>query len=302
MLSIEKFSQEVARRIPELLDTETEAVIKKIMKNNGQELTGLVIQAAGSNLAPTIYLENYYEEYLGGYDIEEITDRIAQVASSSMVSAPFDVESITSLDRCRDKIVPRLVNTNMNQHLLESRPHRNVEDLSITYCVLLDNVGDAAATVPVTYQLMDTWGLDADDLYDLAIENQLRAEKSVFISMKDVLKGLVDEESDAVDVMDSTDNDVPQIYILSNENKLNGAAAILDSTIMNRVIDQIGERFYIIPSSIHEVLVVPDRGGIKKDDLESMVREVNGSTVSIEEQLSDHVYVYNAEEGLKLAV
>lgn len=299
MLSIEKFSQEVARRIPELLDVEAEADIKKITKNNNQEWTALVVQPTGSNIAPTIYLESYYEDYLGGYDMDEIIEKIANVAKNSMVGVPFDVASITEFDRCRERIVPRLVNTAMNEDLLESRPHRNVEDLSVTYCVLLDNDGDVTASVPVTYQLIDTWGLNPDDLYDLAIENQRSAEKSVFVSMKDVLKGMVGDELDDID---SINSDVPQIYILSNENKINGAAAVLDNSIMSRVIDQIGERFYIIPSSVHEVLVVPDGDGIGKDALESMVREVNGSTVSIEEQLSDHVYVYSQEEGLKLAV
>ena len=302
MLSLDKFSQEVASRVTELLDVDAQADLKKIMKNNGHELTGLVVQTADSNIAPTIYLESYYEEYLAGFDMDEIMKKIAYVAGNSMVGVPFDVEIITSLDRCRDRIVPRLVNTSMNRHMLESRPHRNVEDLSVTYCVLLDNDGDAAASVPVTYQLMDAWGLNADDLYDLALENQRIAEKSVFLSMKDVLKGFVSEESDTVDVMDGMDNDAPQIYILSNESKLNGAAAILDSTVMSRVIDQIGKRFYILPSSVHEVLIVPDMDGIRKDALESMVKEVNSSVVSIEDQLSDHVYVYSPDEGLKLAV
>lgn len=299
MLSLDKFAQEVALKIPELLDAQTEATVNKIMKNNDSEWTAVVVKSAESNLSPTIYLNSYYNEYLEGCSIDEIIEIIAKTARNSMVNVPIDVEGITSLDRCRERIVPRLVNTNMNQVLLESRPHRDVEDLSVTYCVLLDNAGDVAATVPVTYQLMDTWGISSDELYKLAIENQEKTERSVFVSMKDVLKGMM---SDELDDIDSINSEAPQIYVLSNESKIGGAAAVLDNKMMSRVIDLIGENFYIIPSSIHEVLVVPDRGGIEKDDLESMVKEVNSSTVSKEEQLSEHVYVYSQEEGLKLAV
>ena len=280
MLSLDKFSQEVASRIMDFLDVDAEVSLKKIVKNNDTELTGLIIQPNSSNVAPTIYMEGFYDDYNGGYDMDEILRKIARVANSSMADAPFDVENITSLDKCRDRIVPRLVNTAMNENLLKSRPHKEMADLSITYCVLLDRNGEVSATVPVTYQLLEQWGITSEELHDLAIENQAYAEKSVIMSMQEVLKSIIGD--DAAFINDA-DHDAPEIFILSNEHKINGAAAVLDRRFMDRVIERVGENFYILPSSVHEVLVVPDRDGVGKDVLESMVKEVNGSTVSTEE-------------------
>ena len=299
MLTLDQFSQEVASRITGMLDADVEVSLKKIVKNNDITLTGLIIQPRNSNIAPTIYMEGYYDDYKGLYNMDEILTRIVKVANENMADMPFDVESITSLEKCRDWIVPRLINTEMNRNLLDSRPHKEIADLSITYAILLDRHGEVTAAVPVTYQLMEQWGISCDELYELAIENQVNAEKSVIMSMKEVLKGLMSEDTG---INNDIEGDTPEIYILSNETKVNGAAAVLDKRFMDDVIDRVGERFYILPSSIHEVLVVPDKGGVEKDMLESMVREVNGSTVSTEEQLSDHVYIYNKKEGLKLAV
>ena len=112
--------------------------------------------------------------------------------------------------------------------------------------------------------------------------------------MKDML-AMSDEEYEMLPM--SSDE---QMFVLTNELKLNGAAAILDTDLMLEIFEKIGE-FYILPSSIHEVLIVPMSSNMQADDLRAMVKEVNDSQVAPEDRLSYEVYTYNSEDGFCIA-
>ena len=92
-----------------------------------------------------------------------------------------------------------------------------------------------------------------------------------------------------------------RMYILTNIYKVNGASMLLDSDMMQKVMEEVGSDFFILPSSIHEVLIVPADSGMKSSDLETMVREVNDTEVSDTEILSYHVYRYSMENGIQIA-
>ena len=76
---------------------------------------------------------------------------------------------------------------------------------------------------------------------------------------------------------------------------INGAAAILNDTARQEIAEKLGD-FYVLPSSIHEVMIVPKSTGRSLEELELMVRSVNSSEVEPDEVLSDHVYEYDAKE------
>ena len=99
--------------------------------------------------------------------------------------------------------------------------------------------------------------------------------------------------------------DIPEermMYVLSNKTGINGASIILDEEFMENVYKRIGKDFYILPSSIHEVLAVADDGYMDAKDMQMMVYEINRSQVSVEDRLSDHVYKYTKETGLVRAL
>jgi len=85
------------------------------------------------------------------------------------------------------------------------------------------------------------------------------------------------------------------MYVLSNADKLNGAAAILDSKTMEDISEKLGGDFIVLPSSIHEVIVLPVNEDMDRQTLEAMVQDVNAGQVAPEERLSDHVYMYDSQ-------
>ena len=94
---------------------------------------------------------------------------------------------------------------------------------------------------------------------------------------------------------DSRDTDM---YVLTNQCRRFGAAEILDKKTLRMVADQVGDGFIVLPSSVHETIVLPSKEEPEYGRLADMVRAVNDTLVEAEERLSDHVYVYSRDEEM----
>ncbi len=312
-MMFDEFTNEVAGKIREFLPdrfSDASVDLKVILKNNDHKLTGLTIKAVDSNIAPTIYLEKFFEEYENGKDLSRILEEIAGVRIASDVN-DFNAEIITEFENCKDKIVPRLVSLKMNQSLLESRPHKVIEDLAVTYHVVLYGFSEGAGTVAVSNEILDKWGIDLEELHRTAVDNLRSFQKSTLQSMFDVLfesmgKGYIDGNNGDLELArEEFTNMFPNdgtMFVLSNESKMFGASALLDKNMMAHIYEKFDGKFFIIPSSTHEVLIVSNRNeSLSKECLASIIQDVNRSTVDIEDQLSDHAYVYDLKKGLKSA-
>lgn len=300
--SFEEFKNEVVGKIREFLPesfASAEVCLQVVRKNNDLQLTGLIIRSTESNICPTIYLEKFYDEYVEGADMSEILERIAEVRMNHEVSDSFDVAQITDFEQIKGKLVPRLINAEMNSELLEERPHKLVADLAVTYCALLDQSFDGTASVAVTNELMKMWNTSVEELHEIAVANLSELLPSTFKGMTEVISEMMGMSTENMEMMGMSTNE-EQMYVLSNSIKVNGASALLDAKMMEAIIEKVGD-FFILPSSIHETLVVPVKYGMDVESLEAMVREVNSSQLQPDEILSNRVYSYSLEEGLKLA-
>jgi hypothetical protein len=203
-----------------------------------------------------------------------------------------------------------MVGAEWNQEILQRRPHVLLEDLAVTFHIDMGTNAEGAMSVPIHNDLMASWGVTAEDLYELAVKNLTDSEDGFFKSMNDVMREMmlsdILEECDGdreaaeqmLDTMMIPDN---SMFVLTKKDKHHGASEILNKRLMQTVIDQVGKDFYILPSSIHELLVVPADADLNPEELVTMVKEVNQTKVDEQDRLSDHVYRYTLEEGLKIA-
>ena len=305
-MSFEEFKQEIADNIKDHLPDQYQdstVQLNTVQKNN-EALDAITITSPDSNVSPTIYLNSFYEDYQNGQDMDSIMDRIADVRVEHEVSQDFDVSKITDFDQVKDHIAARVVGIEDNADLLDQRPHAEMDDLAVTYCVMLGEDANGSMSVPVTNQLMEAWGVTQEDLHDLAKANQDELTPSTFKSMNEVMAEMMipqimndmgmDREA-AQEIVEAMMPPEDNMFVLSNEQKLNGAAALLDDKMMDQIAEKVGGDFYILPSSIHEVLIVPADAGMDLKDLEAMVQEVNETQVAPQDRLSDHVYQYDNE-------
>lgn len=311
-MNFEKFKNAVTDGIREYLPDQFEIAnvgLQVVTKNNNLQLTGLIIQRVGRNIAPTIYLENFYDKYQEGTDLQEILRLIADMRMEHEVNGDFDVSQITDFAKCKDKIFPRLISAGWNKELLENRPHVLIEDLAVTFFINLRDNENGSMNTQIHNKLMQIWGVTAEELYELAVKNLSDSDIGTFSPMNEVMAETMlpiliaecDGDKDAavqmIQEILSSDDDM---YILTNKNVNYGASMLLDKSMMQKVIDRIGEDFYIIPSSVHESIVIPADKNLEHEELKKMVHEVNVTQVSVEERLSDNVYRYTMSEGLKL--
>ena len=271
--------------------------VKKTNKNNGVVLHGIRITEPGSSVSPCIYLEEAYKDYQEGRDFHEIVMLIADNYRQSGRLPGFDIRDIQEYERAKEKLCLKVINTDLNRKLLSDVPHVPFCDLSVVFYIFLDRVPDQNANVLVSNQMMDVWGVDTDTLYEQAVYNTPRLLQGTVVPIQSVIKEFFNDGDREIDDL-RTDTGVSMLYVATNAKKANGAAVFLYDTLLSDFAGRIGGDFYIIPSSIHELLFLPEDQGITPEDIRKMVSDVNASCVSPEEILSDNVYCYRRGNGL----
>lgn len=288
-ISFDMFVDEVKNRIGDYLllyDVES-VIIKKISKNNNKEYTGLTIVVKGENISPTIYLERYYQLYSLGKTIDEVLGILAaDYEQARKRMTPFD-EQLMEKDAAMPNVFMTLINYDKNAKLLNRCPHIRIMDLAVTFRLLFKSDENGIASSVITAALQQQWNITVDELYKIARINTRRLFEPKVCSLADML---------SVQYPDVGDNDTGRmVYVLTNHKGINGAACILYDDILEE-FGRIYGNFYILPSSIHEVLLMPDLPGQSVQALEEIVRDANEFVVKDEEFLSDSVYYYNISE------
>ena len=270
--------------------------INHVIKNNGCEMDGLVIMEKGKDIAPTIYLDSFYELYTNGENIKSIIRQIEVIYEQNKNNVTFDVNILKHFDTIKDKIVYKVVNYRSNEKLLEQVPHKRILDLAVVFYCLLDNEYGRSATALIYNNNLKNWNVTIDDVYKAALKNTPDLLRSKISSMAALFEKCgVNVDGEDVDLKDYVPSDM---YVLTNESKLNGAACILYENVLYDFAQKLGADLYILPSSVHEVILLPKLSMFEKDELVNMVKEVNTEGVAADEVLSDHVYEYNRTERL----
>lgn len=270
--------------------------INHVIKNNGCEMDGLVIMEKGKDIAPTIYLDSFYELYTNGENIKNIIRKIEVIYEQNKNNVTFDVNILKHFDTIKDKIVYKVVNYRSNEKLLEQVPHKRILDLAVVFYCLLDNEYGRSATALIYNNNLKNWNVTIDDVYKAALKNTPDLLHSEISSMAALFEKCgVNVDGEEVDLKDYVPSDM---YVLTNESKLNGAACILYENVLYDFAQKLGADLYILPSSVHEVILLPKLSMFEKDELVNMVKEVNTEGVAADEVLSDHVYEYNRTERL----
>lgn len=281
----ELFIKEVKEAVESKVGTGFDVTVNKVTKNNDLVLDGLVIKATDTNIAPTIYLNGYYERYEDGVmDLDDVVESIIDTYSRHN-SVTFDVSTFTDFDAVKNRICYKLVNTASNKDLLKDVPHREMFDLSIVYYVMVSIEDGATGTILIHNNHLDFWDVTENDLYEYASINTSKILPAGIKSMFDTLTEMVDME----DFCNTDDF----MYVLTNKEKLQGASTILYPDVLSTFADRKNANLWLLPSSIHEWIIVCDDGNMNRETLSEMIQEVNGLQLAPDEVLSDHPYYYN---------
>lgn len=264
--------------------------IHTTLKNNGQERVGLTISDKQVNIFPTIFLEEYYKQFQNGYSIDTIAESIVNMYHEVRFEHSWEVNSIKDFSAIRPKIVYKLIGTAKNESFLQTVPHIAYLDFAIIFYILFEIDESGTATIPITNELSKLWETNSAELYRIAMENSPNLLPASLKPMRTVIEELLGNPCEETVLEDDI------MFVLTNQLRCFGASCILYNDILEQISGQLGESFYILPSSIHEVIIVPESQCPTKEDLDSMIVEINETQVDEEEVLSDHVYYYDCKK------
>ncbi len=298
-LGYDLFIQKIKGKVQEVMGEEYEVIIQKIVKNNSLQLDSLIVLKKGRNIAPNIYLEAYYESYLQGSELEDIVDRLCLIYNHCAIPTIRN-DFGYKLEDVKKYIVYRIVNYQKNFTLLQELPHKKFMDFAITYHCLVKNDDELIGTLKITNDHTKLWGITSEELYNLANENTERLFPAVIRDMDDIIRSFLSEDEDIPEeiIEDLCKHNYQQevkMYVLSNANSVNGASCLLYENVIRNFAEKIKSDLIIIPSSIHEVILLPFYKDMKEEELNDMVKDVNASQVPIDEILSEHIYYYFRE-------
>ena len=282
--------EEFCLNIKDLLQDEysDDVVIREavVHKNNNVTFRGVSMNTSGSNISPVIYLESYHSQFSKGRSLTEIVKEIQSILEEMSPKEDFDISCVTHWETAKDHVVCRLVNYELNKEMLESVPHWRFLDLVILFYYQVSADSNGAANTLIHNAIFEDWGISLDELYLQAKSNTQKLLGCKFSSLNNVLKEVTSEE------LSMTDDNM-QMYVLTNRYNMNGAYTMLFDNVIKDISDNLNSDLFILPSSVHELLIVPAISGTDKEEFDFMVKAVNASELKPEDILSDHAYRYN---------
>lgn len=288
MMNFEEFMAWVKENITSKDLKETSQVeISVVKKNNGVSKAGLSIREDEHDVSPLLYLDDYYIHYQNGELLENIIRNIRADYDKKVQIAAVKIPNLQEFENIRGRVIYRLVNYEKNKEILEDCPHIRLYDLAVTFrwVARIDDVG--VSTSLITNKQVKEWGVSVNDLVLAARQNTPRLFPAQIIDMEEMLAGMV-----SFILYPSA---IP-MYILTNKQELNGASALLYGDILKDFANKKGADMYILPSSIHEVIMVPADRINDPTKLLSIVHDANTTVVSIGDVLSDSVYYYDRKK------
>lgn len=292
IINIDTFAKEVSKAIQNQL-AGYEVDIRKVDKNNGVVLTGLMVRPSGANVAPTIYLENYFDKYVDGTEeMSDVVEKILEtIKESESDSEKLNLDFFKDWDQVVSEISMKLVNKECNEHYLEGKPHFIFGDLAVIFTILMELPGAGKGSVLITYEHLNSWEKTADDLLEAARNNTFSSH--TVMGMMEALMGYIPEDADLPDMPEDI------MFVATNKEKLYGAAVLINNELLSSFAKKHGS-FFVIPSSVHELIFVPDKNDDVADGIDDMINEVNATQVAPEEVLSNHAYYFDVEESALL--
>lgn len=303
MKTYQEFKEEARKQIKDYLPKEyqnAEVFLQEVTKNNDTVRTSLVVKLAEQNTVPQIYLEESYHQYCENVPMDKILQNIAYILERSTQESPsVEPAQITNYEQAKEQLVLQVINKNSNENRLKTTPFHEIENTDLVTVFRIEiPAGQGVGSILVSDKMMEQWGVDIDTIYKKALQNTQELHPFTLQSMESIMMEMLSNTDST-----ATPNQIPENlegymqYVLSNTERVNGAVSLLYPNVLEEIGNRFDSNFFLLPSSIHEIILMQDTGEMSAIELQRMVMEVNGTQVEPEEVLSNQVYSYNHKEN-----
>lgn len=297
-----EFETNIVNYLEEKLSGKCEVVPTSVLKNNGTILRGIRFVSEGNVVQPTVYLNNYRHFFEEGKSVEEIGEILLEDYNDATLDIAPDLSFFYDYSSMKDRVMCKLINLKKNKELLKDVPHVPFLDLAVVFYCRLELSRQGVGTILIHNCHLKNWGIDVSRLYEDALNNNGRLLGSKTTPIGEMLTELMElmakahKETTPLKLSEDELRDT-NMYVLTNKEGLNGAACMLDKELLQAFSKTHGGDYIIIPSSVHELILLPgDLVGDAKH-LKKIVKYINGTEVSDEDVLSDEVYIYDSKKN-----
>lgn len=296
----ETFLTTIHSLVQEKLEGRAEVSLRRVLKNNGLLLDGLSISSPSSAFSPTVYLNSYYDEEEEGLSLPVIAEQILLLYEEENGLPAELAQQLKDFEKIRNRIAYKLINADDNAVLLSEVPHFRYLDLAVVFYIIVSESDDGQMTALIHNEHLGMWNVTREDLSDFAEKNMATLLPCRITPIEDAILAIDEEElPGGVYELSGEETDIfpVDLYVLSNERGINGAACLLYRDVLKNFAEQVGDDLVILPSSIHEVLLAPSKKALSYNELNEMIYYINRSEVPMEDRLSDHIYYYSREQN-----
>lgn len=317
---MDKVIKTILENLQQKLGNEYTVLVEKVTKNNGVVLTGIIAKKHGASAYPTIYIDNFLKEEIADREMERIVEQLYQKIHEAEMEEEPDLSSFMDFEKAKGSIAFKLVHAEKNKEYLKKVPHRRFHDLALVfYYTVTEKPFCGNAVIVIKKDHMKRWQVTEEILYETALGNMPSMLPAMIRNIEDVMRELLESglKEDLIHFRDNkegedifsdewvkellgqmTDSFQPEgekipMYVLTNRQKIQGAACILYPGVLKQFSDKLKQDFYVLPSSIHEVILVPAIPVTEPEMLRDIVSDINRTQVAIDEVLADSVYFYS---------
>lgn len=290
-LSYSQFEQHIKDFFQNRYGAEMRISIQEIPKNNGVLLRGFTMIPKGAAVAPTIYLEEFYREHVKGVSLNRITDKIEKIYWEGCQTDTSVIDYFQQYDKVKDTLVLKLVSYERNAEFLEEVPHKKLLDLAMYVQSRMESKDFEHAVITIRHEHLRMWNVDMEEFFQQAFSNSLQKEPEQLLGMRELLSELQG------DIEVDSKAEGKELSALTNTSRINGAVVMFYPGALSRCAKVLDDDLIILPSSIHEVLLLGAKD-VYIPELLRMVQEVNDTQVAQEDILSYVVYRYDRNKNI----
>ncbi|MCP1110898.1 DUF5688 family protein [Ohessyouella blattaphilus] len=272
------------------------AELVTVTKHNDTKQVGLKLIQEGEKASPLLYLEPYFERYENGESMESLMNDISEAYQHTRETTISTPEM--DYDKIKDRLAVQLVSIDHNKERLKDLLYKPLGNgFAFTYSIIQNVISGNDARLYITRAMATNHHYDLQSLSVDALEATAKRSPAVFADMESIMEEMTGErEKDSLpelsDDLSFGDNTEP-MFVLSNPERVHGATCLYYPEAQEQIARAIGDSFYVLPSSVHEQIIVPEGKALSPEDLKQMVKEVNDSQLSPDELLSYDVLHYD---------
>ena len=300
-MEFNEFREKVKEALPDFLtDNLRNAEIKDtaVNKLQGESYLGISVTPEGSRVGVIINLEDAFLDYQTGsqFTAVAVMNGLADnIVGTLGEQEQFDLGFLEDYRAVKDMLTVEVVGKDQNAEILQSVPHQELEDLAAVYRIALGETENGNATVLITNEILRNYGITQDQLHQDALDAAQRTMKYSIRSMDEVLREMA--QSMGIEQNQPVMFSSP-LYVGTTDRDTFGAGVLAVPSFFEAATEKLDGNFYVLPSSVHEILLLPDRFAPEHQFLKELVQDVNANEVDPKDRLSDNVYHYDAKERI----